>query len=599
MQARERAAAPLQAGAIALMAWAASTAPVLALGSSPDPIRFADVADAYPRLAVISNAASISGLSGAVPVTVAGGAYSINGLPFTEQPGTASNGDSIRLYVLPGPMLNDVAQAVLSVGDSVSTFSVTTQVPTDTHPDPIQFDPITAAPLGSTVTSGPLTVRGINAPAAIAVSGGTYSINGGPFTNANGQVVYGDVVRLQTGTGTSYSIDSPVTLTIDTVSTAWSVRTVPKPTRPDPFTLSLASMYPRGLLLPASTQTTNAVVVSNVSGTAAVTVTGGQYSINGGPYTAASGKVKNGDRVTVQFVTSSAYSESTSVTLKIGSVKSTLKVKTTVDPVAKTPTTVEGASADFVFRDSLPVPLRVFAYYPAGWKASDRRAAYINWFGGGWLTGVPVSGESRYWVSNEGMVGFEPDYRVNDRFGDYAYRAADDARALVKWVEDNAAMLGVDPARIVVSGASAGAGNALWAALRDAPPSTDPASSPPIRPAAVVLRSGVVDGNGHGEYVDQGFERFGPYGPTIGGGHYPDPAMPPVIAGSGDADDIAAQSNTVDFCSALLRLGAVCEFQNQAGLGHKWTTDKAANSAFRSAQRQFLYRIGVLPAVRR
>lgn len=74
--------------------------------------------------------------------------------------------------------------------------------------------------------------------------------------------------------------------------------------------------------------TSNSITVSGINTGVAISVTGGQYAINGGAYTAAAGTVNNGDTVTVRL-TSSAYFSTTSVaTLTIGAQSAPFQVTT-------------------------------------------------------------------------------------------------------------------------------------------------------------------------------------------------------------------------------------------------------------------------------
>jgi hypothetical protein len=51
-----------------------------------------------------------------------------------------------------------------------------------------------------------------------------------------------------------------------------------------------------------------------------ITVSGGMFSVNGQPYTSASGTVKNGDRITVMLMTLGTSATETCMTLTIGGV---------------------------------------------------------------------------------------------------------------------------------------------------------------------------------------------------------------------------------------------------------------------------------------
>ena len=121
---------------------------------------------------------------------------------------------------------------VKAVGNGSSTLdsawseerSFTTVVP-DTTPNPFSFVDQTNVALSTVITSNYIIVSGINVAAAISITGGTYSINGGSYTNAPGMVSNGNTVRVQITSSANYSNTTNATLTIGGVSDTFSVTT--------------------------------------------------------------------------------------------------------------------------------------------------------------------------------------------------------------------------------------------------------------------------------------------------------------------------------------------------------------------------------------
>lgn len=70
----------------------------------------------------------------------------------------------------------------------------------------------------------------------------------------------------------------------------------------------------------------NAITVSGINTAAAITIAGGEYSINNGAFTSAVGTVSNGSSVMVRLLSSSAFLTPTSATLTIGGVSGTFSV---------------------------------------------------------------------------------------------------------------------------------------------------------------------------------------------------------------------------------------------------------------------------------
>jgi peptidyl-prolyl cis-trans isomerase A (cyclophilin A) len=78
--------------------------------------------------------------------------------------------------------------------------------------------------------------------------------------------------------------------------------------------------------------TSNPITVSGINTSVAIGIAGGQYSLNGGAYTAASGVANNGDSVTVQLTSSGLYGQAASATLTIGGVAGVFSATTTNNP---------------------------------------------------------------------------------------------------------------------------------------------------------------------------------------------------------------------------------------------------------------------------
>ena len=109
--------------------------------------------------------------------------------------------------------------------------------PPDTTPEQFTFTDQTGVALSSIIESNVITVTGINVSAAISITGGEYSINGGAYTSDSGTVENSQTVRVRQTSSSSYSTTTDATLTIGGVSDTFTVTTADAPE----YTISFSS----------------------------------------------------------------------------------------------------------------------------------------------------------------------------------------------------------------------------------------------------------------------------------------------------------------------------------------------------------------------
>lgn len=247
-----------------------------------------------------------------------------------------------------------------------------------------------------------------------------------------------------------------------------------------------------------------------------------------------------------------------------------------------------------VYRELSPVPLRLHVFRPSGAAEGRPRPAFIFFFGGGWTRGTPQNSAGWGRLAAEwGMVGIAPDYRTKERFGTSPLEAVADARAAVRWVQDHADELGVDPAQIVVGGNSAGGHLALWTALSAVPPGSRPEESPRLPLAALVLLSTVSDTSGLSGYTPT---RFGEHATPLSPLHQLDARMPPVLAFHGDADRTVPHRQAVALDEKLRASGNASELVTVPGGSHSFSGQLPEwREKSRALIREFLRRQDLLP----
>lgn len=113
--------------------------------------------------------------------------------------------------------------------------------PYDTTPDAFIFTDITGAALSTVYTSNAITVAGIEAAAAISITGGTYSINGGAYTAVAGTITVGQTATVRVTSSASTSTTVNGVLTIGGVSDTYSVTTLAPPSTPTGVSINLQS----------------------------------------------------------------------------------------------------------------------------------------------------------------------------------------------------------------------------------------------------------------------------------------------------------------------------------------------------------------------
>jgi len=191
-------------------------------GNSKNPKQFifTDQTNVASKTQVTSNTIKVSGIDTAAPISITGGKYSINGGQYTSDSGIVNNGDSITVQLTSSNSSTSTSNAKLTIGDVSAPFNVTTQ---------FIFIHQTKVALNTAVKSNTIKVLGFNAEEPISITGGKYSINGGPYTSASGTVNNGDTVSVQLFSSGSYSTITSAKLTIGGVSNTFEVFTKEAP----------------------------------------------------------------------------------------------------------------------------------------------------------------------------------------------------------------------------------------------------------------------------------------------------------------------------------------------------------------------------------
>jgi hypothetical protein len=290
--------------------------------TTPNPFTFTDVTNASLSTQYTSNTITVTGIDTPTAISITGGTYSVNGGSYTSSPGTVTNGATVSVRVTSSASFATAVNAVLTIGGTSDTYTVTT-LAADTTPDAFTFTDVTGATLSTIYTSNSITVSGINSNAAISITGGTYSINGGGYTSSPGTVANTDTVTVRATSSGSFSTTVNAVLTIGGVSDTYSVTTAAADTTPDAFSFTDVT----GATL-STVYTSNTITVSGINSAANITVTGGTYSKNGGSYTNTAGTVSVGDTVSTRITSSASNSTAVNSVVTIGGVSDTYTVTT-------------------------------------------------------------------------------------------------------------------------------------------------------------------------------------------------------------------------------------------------------------------------------
>jgi len=194
------------------------------------------------------------------------------------------------------------------------------------------------------------------------------------------------------------------------------------------------------------------------------------------------------------------------------------------------------------------VQLEMAVYTPANHVATDKRAAAVFFFGGGWRGGqIGLFKHHAEYLAKRGMVVFTPEYRIRSKHDVTPDICVQDARSAVRWVRIHANDYGVDPDRLLVGGGSAGGHLALTTTLLEDndEPGEDTTTSSAAN--ALALFNPATDMSNFGTRLGLTSKKALSISPL----HHVKKNLPPGIAFHGDADTVVPYSHAVYFMKTM------------------------------------------------
>jgi acetyl esterase/lipase len=212
------------------------------------------------------------------------------------------------------------------------------------------------------------------------------------------------------------------------------------------------------------------------------------------------------------------------------------------------------------------LPLHIFT--PENHKPSDKRAAIVFFFGGGWTNGTPAQFlEHCKYLASRGMVAITVEYRVKSRHNVSPVECVNDAKSALRWVRAHAAELGIDANRIAAGGGSAGGHLAAAVATVNGFDEKDENLNVSAAPNALVLFNPALDLAALKLAALTG-EKILAISPQQAVAQHAKGKLPPTIIFHGTADTTVPFAQATAFCAALKEKAARCEIRPAEGRTH-------------------------------
>lgn len=209
--------------------------------------------------------------------------------------------------------------------------------------------------------------------------------------------------------------------------------------------------------------------------------------------------------------------------------------------------------------------LALHVFKPHGSPGTGATPVLLFFHGGAWQYGNPNQffPQCRHF-SALGFTCISAAYRIASVHGTSPDEALQDARDAIRFIRRNARSLGINPAKVIACGGSAG--GHLAAALGTAVDLPDPGADPliPVRPNALVLFNPMLNlapGMPDHELVREHWHAVSPF-------HHIDDLVPPTLILSGSADPEVSVSTVNEFCQSVQKRGGICDAVIYQGAGH-------------------------------
>jgi acetyl esterase/lipase len=252
-------------------------------------------------------------------------------------------------------------------------------------------------------------------------------------------------------------------------------------------------------------------------------------------------------------------------------------------------TAVEIKSDTKLYRKTPQGELFMHLYYPPGWTEKDSRPGIVFFFGGGWKNGAYTQfvPQAEYFASR-GLVCACADYRIESKHKTTPDACVEDAKAAVRWLRANSASLGIDPAKLIASGGSAGGHLAAATALCEGFDAKDDDLKVSCKPNALVLFNPALNMSSAKVKDAAGNDIAKAFSPTL----FLKKGAPPTILFFGTADKLIAHGD--EYVAKSRELGNRVEMYTAPDMPHGFFNRSPWNEATARQADIFLTSLGYL-----
>jgi acetyl esterase/lipase len=237
--------------------------------------------------------------------------------------------------------------------------------------------------------------------------------------------------------------------------------------------------------------------------------------------------------------------------------------------------------------------LFLFVFEPD--TATASRSAIVFFFGGGWVNGNPSQFfEHSKYLASRGMVAFCAEYRIAGKHATTPFECVEDGKSAVRWIREHANEFGIDPAKIVAAGGSAGGHVAACTSVIDGFENKSEHQNISSKPNLMILFNPVIDTTERG----YGAEKMDGRTTDISPAHHVKTGIPPTLIFHGTEDTTVPFENVERFMTLMILSSNECELVPFEGHKHAFFNvgkfeDKPYNETIRLmddflVERQFL-----------